>query len=200
MDTVAWSERRVLQSRGLLTGAWVITLLVSELPNIILHYLQVTEPGWLLWGKIGFLAGCLALSLAVKALRRLWQFLLVFLGYHLLFSAAADWFWQSDWFQAWFSRQDSWAVRQFADQLKELGVTALMLLLVWAIQRRPARFFLAKGQLDAPLEPVRWLGIKSGESWKKFGWIFSAVMMAGALTFVIIYTASAGRPAACHHT
>jgi len=34
---------------------------------------------------------------------------------------------------------------------------------------------LVKGELGAPIEPVRWLGIRKGESWRQFGWIFAFV-------------------------
>lgn len=33
--------------------------------------------------------------------------------------------------------------------------------------------------MDAPIEPVRWLGIKQGESWRVFGWIFTAFAAIG---------------------
>lgn len=42
------------------------------------------------------------------------------------------------------------------------------------MKRDRRKFFLALGQLNAPIRPVRWLGIKSGESWRTFGWTFTA--------------------------
>jgi hypothetical protein len=40
---------------------------------------------------------------------------------------------------------------------------------LWLVKRHRAEFFLAKGDLDAPIEPVRWLGIGRGGSWRTLG-------------------------------
>jgi membrane protease YdiL (CAAX protease family) len=52
---------------------------------------------------------------------------------------------------------------------------AAVLLMLWAVQRDRRVFFLARGDLAAPLEPVRWLGIGAGEKWSSFGWIVGAL-------------------------
>lgn len=44
---------------------------------------------------------------------------------------------------------------------------------LWLVKKDRSEFFLVMGQLDAPIQPVRWMGIRSGESWRKFGWIFA---------------------------
>jgi hypothetical protein len=135
METTIVHNRKSAHQRGLIFSAWGILLLVSELPDILLQSLGIPEPGWLLWSKIVFLTGCLGLSLLGKTLRSLTPFLLVFLAYQLLLFVTADWIWHSDGFQSWLDQQASWTTRQFIYQVKELGITALMLLLLWVIQR-----------------------------------------------------------------
>jgi membrane protease YdiL (CAAX protease family) len=54
-----------------------------------------------------------------------------------------------------------------------------VLLTLWLIHRKRNAFFLVKGQLDAPIEPVRWLGIGKDGSWKFFGWFFALCAMVG---------------------
>ena len=61
-------------------------------------------------------------------------------------------------------------------------VALAVIAVLWLMKRDRKAFFLAKGQMDAPIGPVRWLGIKPGESWKVFGWIFAGI--AGIAVFV----------------
>lgn len=61
-------------------------------------------------------------------------------------------------------------------------VALAVIAVLWLMKRDRKAFFLVKGQMDAPIGPVRWLGIKPGESWKVFGWIFAGI--AGIAVFV----------------
>ncbi len=54
-------------------------------------------------------------------------------------------------------RSFSYPTGQFAVQVFELVVTTIFLLVLWAIRRDRRSFFLAKGDLAALLERVRWL-------------------------------------------
>ena len=69
-------------------------------------------------------------------------------------------------------------------QLSELAVMAAVVAVLWALKRQSDAFFLGKGQPDAPLEPVHWLGIRQGETWRQFGWIFAGFFCIGTLIFV----------------
>jgi hypothetical protein len=46
--------------------------------------------------------------------------------------------------------------------------------------------------MDAPIEPVRWLGIKAGESWKAFGWIFTGAAALAVFIPTILAIAPSG--------
>lgn len=50
-------ERPISFDRFLITVAWIIVLVVSMLPNALLHELAGGSPAWLGWAKIGLLAG-----------------------------------------------------------------------------------------------------------------------------------------------
>jgi len=57
--------------------------------------------------------------------------------------------------------------------IRDLSVALAVIAVLWFMKRDRSKFFLVKGQLDAPIQPVRWLGVRSGESWRTFGWIFA---------------------------
>ena len=78
-----------------------------------------------------------------------------------------------------FLTMAAWTVILLVSELPEVLSNGF-----WLIKGRRTEFFLAKGRLDAPIGPVRWLGIRKGESWRAFGWIFALAAGFGILVFV----------------
>jgi hypothetical protein len=178
------------ENRPLVLLAWVLMLLVSDLPNIFWNTFFGREPEWLSWAKVALLAVFLALCLIWKRTRALWRFSFMILVLYLAFRVSA-WVGDSSWWRSQFGGpQVSFTVGHLGIQLRDWGVTLVIIAALWMIKRRRDEFFLARGQLDAPVEPVRWLGIGKGASWATFGWIFSLCISLGTLMFVVI----AGRP------
>jgi hypothetical protein len=65
--------------------------------------------------------------------------------------------------------------------IREFGMAFAVIAALWFIKCRTSAFFLVKGQLDAPIELVHWLGIRAGELWRTFGWIFAVVASLAVL-------------------
>jgi len=150
-----------------------VVLLISDLPNVLLEKLGGGVSDWLWWGKTGVLAVALVVCLLWKALRPLWQFVLVFLVFYLGI-AARDAVWGSDFWQARFGGENASFTRSyFGFHLLDVGAALVVIAALWLIKRHRSEFFLVKGDTSAPIEPVRWLGIGKGESWRTFGWIFT---------------------------
>jgi membrane protease YdiL (CAAX protease family) len=152
------------------------------------YYLEFFQPvpHWLVFAKIGVLAAFIALSLVWYLLRPLWQFFLVLL---VLLSGlqASAWLGAAFWWRALFDgNQASFVSGYTGIQLRELILATILVVLMVILLKRPSAFFLTKGKLDAPLEPVSWLGIQSGESWRKFGLIFAGVMLVAGLIFMTL--------------
>lgn len=47
-------------------------------------------------------------------------------------------------------------------QLLRLGVALVMVLVMRILKQRWSDFFLVRGMTDAPVAPIRWLGVKAG--------------------------------------
>jgi hypothetical protein len=171
--------------KGLILAAGIVTLLVSDLPNGIWHCFA-SEPGWLYWAKVAALALFLLLTLVLRPLRPLWKYALIFLAFFL-----ANWF--SDrigaaglW-QKWFGgAHASYALTWWGRQLIQVIFTLILLAVTRLVLRRRQAFFLAAGQVNAELEPVRWLGIRQGQRWTTFGWIFAGCFAGGTALFVVL--------------
>jgi len=68
-------------------------------------------------------------------------------------------------------------------------VTLVIIAALFILQKTREKFFLVQGDISAPVEPVRWLGIKN-EHWNILGRNLAVILSLGTLTFLII----AGHP------
>ncbi len=82
--------------------AWLVMLLVSDLPNILLNLSQ-GEPDWLFLTKAGVLVVFLCVTLFVPKLRLLWQVAVIFLAF-LLIRRASAWLGGTALWQNWFGQ------------------------------------------------------------------------------------------------
>lgn len=184
--TVKIESRAPLQI--VLLTAWIVTLLVSTLPNIPLIETRGTLPVWIFWAKAGLLAVTILVGFlwqTVKPLQKYFFMLLVILiAERIVFKLDELAFWSALFGGAGFTKM------MFGDQTMRLSVSLIVIAGLLALKYRPKRFFLVKGDLNALTEPVRWLGIAPGTSWKRLGIVLSLVISLGTLTFLVI----AGRP------
>jgi len=184
------TEKPVSSTRFLIRAAWAIMLVVSMLPNALLHELAGGAPAWLGWGKIGLLATLTVTALFWQTLRPLRNFILLLLAIFVIemlvgmLTGSALW-------QGWFGGADApFTSSMLGIQLGRLIVSLLIIGVLLLLGYRRADFFLVRGQLDAPIEPVRWLGFPKPEPWTKFGGQFALYISLGTLLFLIL----GGRP------
>ncbi len=180
------------EKRTLPIVAWAAMLVVSDLPDILITWLGGTIPPWIFWAKAGFLAIFLGLTLLIKAIRPLWQYALIFLT---LFVALGlnNLVRNTAWFQGNFNYKGVSFFTGFAAIfILDILVALAVLAVLWLMKRDRSAFFFVKGQVDAPVEPVRWLGIKKGESWKVIGWFFAGGAAVGVFIPTILGIAPSG--------
>jgi membrane protease YdiL (CAAX protease family) len=155
--------------------AWGMILLVSELPDVLFKAIAGSVPGHLSWAKVGLLAAGLAACLLWKRLRALSPFAFVFFVFFLALNLTGL-IREMPWWNGRFGGERvSFGLGYAGIYLLDCGVALAVLAALWIVKRRRSAFFLVKGDLAAPIGPVRWLGIRSGESWRNFGWIFAVI-------------------------
>jgi hypothetical protein len=160
------------------------------LPNILWFELVNENTHWLFWAKLGLLAALTAASLFWNGLKPLRKFVLILFFIYALEEASAQLANLAVW-QNWFGSGDaSFEVNMFGVQLRRLLVSILMVgvMLVLGYSRR--QMFLQRGDLKAPIEPVRWLGFPKPDPWTRFGGQFAIYISLGTLLFLVI----GGRP------
>jgi membrane protease YdiL (CAAX protease family) len=196
MTSSIQKSKTIVQSgpstRNLTIAAWSITLFASLLPTIVVAEIFGAATDWLFWARVGVLAGLVVLSFAIPLLRPLRSFMILLAAIYLLemavSRAAALPFWQ-----AFFSGDNgSFTTNMFSIQLKRVVVALLMIgvLLLLGFTRR--QFFLVKGDLRAPVDPVRLWGFPNQDTWMRFGSMWAVYITLGTLAFLLI----AGLPTA----
>ncbi len=172
--------------------AWIVVLLVGAAPAIIADRFVGMVPGWLLPVQLGILVMLLLAGVRWPALRSLSRFAVVMSAMLTLLVVAPRWDLQ------WPTLQNllggnAFDARMQAEQTAKLLVAAAMVGVLRLLGLRRRDFFLAVGDVRAPIRPVRLLGFPRPDPWWKFGLIWSIGIAAGlALALYLADPPSAG--------
>lgn len=162
-------------------------LLASTLPTIFAReILQIDIPEPLRLGFPAFVMSVgLLMTLMWRVINPLRPFFILFIVLGL-----AEWLvytqigntpmwktWQSD---------SSFNISMMATQTLRMIVTLGVIATLFFLKKKRAAFFLVKGDMNAMVEPVKWIGVKEGERWNKFGRNFTVILSLGTLTFLIL--------------
>lgn len=123
-----------------------------------------------------------------KTLRPLLPFAFVFLVFQIATEASSWIIGTIMWQETFFGPRTTYVCYYIGAYLPDVLLAAAVIGAMWLLYRDRARFFLVKGELHAPIKPMRWLGIGEGKSWRTFGWIFAAIMGIGVLIPTILGT------------
>jgi hypothetical protein len=164
--------------------AWAVMLLVSSLPDIIFTELTGSLPAWLYWVKLALVAASLLLSLSWDRLQPLRLFFIVLLALYLiewgvirLFDALG--------YASWFTSANSFIQQVGMTQLPRVTAAILMVFVMLVVFRRFDRFFLVKGQLDAPAQPIPFI-LTRPPSWRVLGPAIAGAMCLGLVIFIFL--------------
>jgi hypothetical protein len=166
-------------------------ILTSLLPTVILQEIlhQDVSPDLQALMSLGVLLVGLLAAFLWKPLRGLLPFLalfVVFVGGRWLVYNRID---ELGSYPRWLGNS-SFSVYMLAEQSLHLLVTLLMIAALLLLRKKPGDFYLVKGDLAAPAEPIRWMGVRQGDRWNKLGLWLTVCISLGTLTFLVI----AGRP------
>lgn len=174
-----------------LITAWGFLLLASGLPRIILQEIFQYQVSSNLGSGMAVMIILVGLALtftwsAVRTLRPFFVLFQVLVGVEWIVFTMVD---QLPFYQVWLSNP-SFNIFMLAEQSLRLIVTLVIIASLLILKKTRAAFFLVKGDTSAPVEPVRWLGIKKGERWNRLGRNFVIILSLGTLAFLVF----AGRP------
>lgn len=173
-------------SPTLVALAWIVTLFISGLPDILLRELTGSAPDWLLWSKVGLLLVLAAASGAWHALRPLRDYFLIFLVILLASGMSVRLTNTPGWQQRFAASNAPFALTMLGEQLRRLMVSLAAIAAFLLLRYRRPAFFLVTGQLDATGAPIRWLGITRPYSYRRFGPLAALCLCLGLGAFLVI--------------
>ena len=176
--------------QSILFTTWLAVLLTSNLAIILWRELASSEPVWWPWVHVIGLFGIFTATLLVEHLRPLRQILVILLAIFLLGYGGGWEFGLVPFIRnssSWMSWTASLPVlaSELATHLLRLVPAFVILLILLGMGLKRADFFLIKGDIDAPVEPSRLLGMKKPEPWTRIGTIFAIVFAVFTLIFLL---------------
>ena len=172
------------QKMPVLITAWIVTILVSSLPNIIWQEFFGTPTIWLLWSKLIFLGLVFFISFFWKPIRDLrYYFLIIFILF--LVEELMNRLGNSEIWINWFPASASFVKSMFGIQIRRVAVALIMTGILFLIYKKPSQFFLLPGNLDARASKEFFI-IDEGTPWNRLGWILSVLITSGTLAFLLI--------------
>ncbi len=163
--------------RKLTVVAWVVTVLISVVPDIFWSRLAHAPPIWLTYAKMILLLVLALTSLFWKPLRPLQNFFVAMLAFFVLFDLRLRFSFTWPALQNLFGN-NAFDIRMQAEQTGKLAVSFGMIAVLLLLGLRRRDLFLVRGDLRTPIEPVRWLGFLRPVSWVSFGLQWSVYISA----------------------
>jgi len=170
--------------------AWPVMLFVSMLPDILFREMTGHLPNWLFGAKLALIAALLLGSLFWENLRPLRLFFGVLLTLFILEWGVTQFF-DGLSYRRWLAAASPFVQQVGLVQITRTTTALLMALAMLAVFRRFDRFFLVKGRLDAPAQPIPFI-LTRPPSWRTLGPAIAGAMCLGLLVFAV----AVGRPPA----
>lgn len=177
--------------KTIIATAWVATLLASSLDVILWKELTGGIPYWLPWIHVVALTTIFVLTLILPQIRSLRKFTTILLIIFLL-GFGGGWQWglipylreTAIWVN--WETQAPWALSAISTHLLRLLPALIILVFLLFSGRKRSDLFLVKGNVRAPVEPSRLLGMKKPEPWTRIGTIFAVIFASVTLIYLAL--------------
>ncbi len=182
---------RAESPKMMVVTAWLVVLLTA-LPKVILQEVFNMPVSFSMQSILGLgvvLAGFTAtlIWISLRGLRPFLTVLGVLIASHwLVFSRIVE----LPFLQARIN-DAAFGVRLITELALKVVIALVIIAVLFLLGKKRQEFFLVKGDTAAPVEPIRWLGVKAGERWNKFGAWLTLFLSLGTLAFLLL----AGKPA-----
>jgi CAAX protease family protein len=176
------------QRPTLLLIAWLGTLLLSRLPQILFReFLGIDPVAWIIWLWIFVGAALIALTFfwsLIQPLRHYFLMLTLIWVITELLSLLTN---RNPIWLGWFGSDKPWVVSFFGERLFGVLLALLLAVVLLVLGQRRQDFFLVVGELNAPVTGLQWLRTKRPVTWAVVGPIaaIALTMLIGIGIFML---------------
>jgi membrane protease YdiL (CAAX protease family) len=177
--------------KTLIALAWIATLLASSLDVILWKEITGALPYWLPWIHAIGLLTIFAATLTIRTLNSLRNFTIILLIIFFL-GFGGGWQWglipyirETTLWINW-EAQAPWALSAISTHLLRLTPALIILAFLLLNGKKRSDLFLVKGNIRAPVEPSRLLGMKKPEPWTRIGTIFAVIFTSVTLIYLTL--------------
>lgn len=171
------ASAQVKNHHNLIPLAWIVTALVSALPDIFWSEITGSVPKWLLAAKLVLLGILAVASWFYKPIKPLHNFFLIMIAFFGLLELRPRIDFTLPFLQNLFGA-NVLDQRMQAEQIGKLAVSVMMILILFILGYKRKEIFLTRGNLKALITPVKLLGFPKPEPWTKFGLLWSFCIAA----------------------
>ncbi len=162
-------------------------LVGSALPELVLGFrYPIGLMHSLSFAKAAFFILLLVLTCFIRKTAPLRPLLAILLTLHVAIGAFASIVASACW-KAQVSGIDNRFIRVLLGiQFGRVGVTLVVLAVLFLLFRTPSRFYLRRGDMGAKASRVAWLGISGKSSWNRVGTVLTVILSLGTFSFLAV--------------
>ena len=166
--------------------AWLTMLITSPLVDIILKEIFNLEISWISYIHLGLQIIFFSLSFLIRYFKSLKSYFGLTIALTVIF-IINDYLTDSVfWVTSFGGESPSFPEYILKMQIPRLAIAIVVFMGLLIFKKHPRNFFVTKGDLNADVKPVKWLGIKEGTKWKRFGPEFGLYLAGGLILFLLI--------------
>lgn len=158
----------VVSGRNLIILAWVVTVLISTAPEIVFNEVTGSIPPWMVMTKMGLLLILVLAAFVWGPLRPLRNYFVVMLAFFGLLELRLAINFELPFLQTIFG-DSVFDDRMQGEQTGKLAVSLAMIGVMVVLGYRRRDFFLTRGDVRAPIRPVKLMGFPKADPWTQFG-------------------------------
>lgn len=161
-------------------------LITSPLADIILKEFFKLEISWLSFIHLGILIILFSLSIFIRSLKSLKNYFGLSISLTILFIINDVVTSSTFWLISFGGDTPSFVQSILKMQIPRFVMALVIFTGLLIFKKHPRNFFVVKGDINAAVKPIKWLGIKEGSSWRKFGPEFGLYLTVGLVIFLLI--------------
>ena len=175
--------------------AWIVTVLISVVPEIAFQLLAGSIPAWLVYAKSGLLLVLSLIALLWKPVRPLSSFFIIMFAFFGLAELRGQINFSWPFLQKLLGGS-AFDARMQAEQTGKLAASLGMIVILLLMGYKRRDFFLRVGDLRAPIKPVRLMGFPKADPWYRFAlqWGFYIAAALAVMQFLLLRPASSVWP------